>query len=115
MSEERKPPSICEQLTRPAEEFENDGQIEAAWASSTINHMEAYYKIIRTINPAEHTIRLSKDDDLIYRAFQETFPELNVENLSENDLKSPEGKSTFVSFLSLFLHCYHFVMFSWLI
>ena len=93
MSEDKRELSICEQLTRPAEEFVNDAEIEAAWASTTIQHMEAYYKLIKTINTDKHVIRLSKDDELLYQSFIETFPNLNCENLSEDDLKSPEGKS----------------------
>ena len=90
-SGEQRELSICEQLTRPAEEFVNDSQIEAAWSSVVIRHMEAYYKLIRTID--DHTtIRLSNNDDQLYDALKAKFPDLNTELLTESDLKSERGE-----------------------
>ena len=107
MSEENRELSICEQLTRPAEEFVNDAEIEAAWASSTIQHMEAYYKLIKTIDTTKHDIRLSKDDDFVYNTFIETFPDLNCENLTEDDLKSPEGMFFLIHFYIFLIYFFY--------
>jgi len=37
-------------------------------------------------------LRLSKQDDQIYKRFREVFPDLNVDTLDEDKIKSKEGK-----------------------
>lgn len=89
--EEKRQLTALEQLTRPAEEFVNDATVEAAWLSTAVRHMEAYYRLISSVKePA--SLRLTPNDDLIYGAFREAFPELNVELLTEEAIKSTEGK-----------------------
>ena len=89
--EEKRQLTALEQLTRPAEEFVNDATVEVAWLSTAVRHMEAYYRLISSLKePA--SLRLTPNDDLIYGAFREAFPELNVERLTEEAIKSAEGK-----------------------
>jgi hypothetical protein len=38
-------------------------------------------------------LRLSRHDDQIYSRFRELFPDLKVDILDENQIKSTEGKS----------------------
>ena len=88
--EQNKELSVCEQLTRPAEEFVNDPAIEVAWLSTAVRHMETYYKLITSVKPLTD-IKLTSNDDLIYNAFKEEFPDLNVECLTEEMIKSDDG------------------------
>lgn len=82
--------SAEEVLTRPAEEFVNDEQVEMAWLSAAVRHMETYYKLITSVSPLTN-FKLTSNDDLVYEAFKTQFPELNVEVLTEEAIKSPEG------------------------
>jgi len=60
---------------------------------------QIYYKLITTASSLGD-IKLSSNDDLIYKDFKETFPDLNVENLTEDAIKSEEGMWN-VDFFSL--------------
>lgn len=82
--------SAVEQLTRPAEEFVNDAAVETAWLSTAVRHMETYYKLISSVKPLSE-FRLTSQDDFIYEAFTKAFPDLNVESLTEESIKSEEG------------------------
>lgn len=88
--EQKKELPICEQLTRPAEEFVNAAEVESAWCSTAVRHMETYYKLITSVKPLTD-IKLTSNDDNIYNAFKEEFPDLNVECLTEEMIKSDEG------------------------
>ena len=79
-----------EVLTRPAEEFVNDPQVEMAWLSTAVRHMETYYKLITSVS-LPRDIKLTANDDLIYETFKQQFPDLNVEFLTEESIKSAEG------------------------
>ncbi|KAH9388031.1 Protein pbdc1 [Tyrophagus putrescentiae] len=95
--EEKRQLTALEQLTRPAEEFVNDATVEVAWLSTAVRHMEAYYRLISSLKePA--SLRLTPNDDLIYGAFREAFPELNVERLTEEAIKSAEAKAKWRQF-----------------
>lgn len=83
--------SIGEILCRPAEEFTNDPTIEIAWMSTAIRHMEAYYKLITSIKNSD-VIRLTQNDDHIYEEFRKQFPDLKIESLTEEMIKSNEGE-----------------------
>mgnify|MGYP002718381497 CR=1 FL=1 len=83
--------SIGEILCRPAEEFVNDPNIEIAWMSTAIRHMEAYYKLITSIKTSD-VIRLTPNDNYIYEEFRKQFPDLKVESLTEEMIKSNEGE-----------------------
>lgn len=100
--------SAVEQLTRPAEEFINDAAVETAWLSTAVRHMETYYKLISSVKPLTE-FRLTSQDDLIYEAFTKEFPDLNVESLTEESIKSEEGWFSIatVSIVLLFSNCFH--------
>lgn len=88
---ENKELSAGEVLTRPAEEFVNDPDIEIAWMSSAVRQMEAYYKLITSVKSLDE-IKLTPNDDLLYETFQARFSDLNIESLTEESIKSSEGK-----------------------
>ncbi|XP_063238403.1 protein PBDC1 [Bacillus rossius redtenbacheri] len=87
-------------LSRPAEEFENDPSIEALWAMRAVEHAEVYFNILCSVDP--RLLRLTPHDDTIYREFREEFPDLQVAQIPEDDLKSPEAKQKWRPFCERF-------------
>jgi len=77
-------------LSRPAEEFENDASIEGMWAIKAYEHAEVYFNILCSVDP--RLLKLTPHDDQIYKTFRETFPDLKVDAIVEDEMKSPEGK-----------------------
>ncbi|XP_066995222.1 protein PBDC1 isoform X2 [Anabrus simplex] len=67
-------------LSRPAEEFGND--------------------ILCSVDPK--LLRLSPHDDTIYKTFRETFPDLKIDILNEEDFKSEEAKKKWRHFCEKF-------------
>lgn len=89
-NQEKRELSVVETLTRPAEEFVNDSTVETAWLSTAVRHMETYYKLISSMKEPS-SLRLTPNDDFIFDAFKTSFPELNVELVTEEAIKSAEG------------------------
>ncbi|XP_031829435.1 protein PBDC1 [Nomia melanderi] len=77
-------------LSRPAEEFGNDPSIEAMWAMRAMEHAEVYFSILCSVDPK--LLKLTPHDDQIYKTFRDAFPNLKVDEISEEELKSEEGK-----------------------
>lgn len=98
MADDKKDLGICEVLTRPAEEFVNDSVVEMSWMSTAIKHMEAYYKLITSVDCT--AIRLTPNDDEIFETFKQQFPELEVKTLTEQMIKSEEGNT-----MAYFFYC----------
>ncbi|XP_011312143.1 protein PBDC1 [Fopius arisanus] len=87
-------------LSRPAEEFGNDSSIEAMWAMKAFEHAEIYFNILCSLDPK--ILRLTPHDDAIYKTFRETFPDLKVDIINVNEMKSSEGKNKWRSFCEQF-------------
>lgn len=64
------------------------------------NHAEVYYNLISSVDPK--FLKLTKVDDQIYSSFRETFKELDVKQLKEEDLKSDEAKERWRPFCNQF-------------
>lgn len=94
--------SISDLFNRPADEFENDPNIESAWAKQTIDHMIAHFNLISSV-PGSH-LRLSGKDDLILQVFEQSFPDFDVENITVDSLKSEEAKVKWREFCMKFEH-----------
>ncbi|KAI8879058.1 DUF757-domain-containing protein [Backusella circina FSU 941] len=73
-----------------ADELEQLEDIEKQWAVKAMHHAETYFNLISAIDPSR--LRLTNIDDEIYKDFEESFPEINVEHLDENDFKTPQAK-----------------------
>ncbi|CAO3637452.1 unnamed protein product [Cunninghamella blakesleeana] len=73
-----------------AEDLEQLEDIEKQWAVKAMHHAETYFKLISAIDGKK--LRLTNIDDEIYKDFEETFPEINVQHLDEEQFKTPEGK-----------------------
>ncbi|PSN47173.1 Protein PBDC1 [Blattella germanica] len=87
-------------LSRPAEEFDNDPSVEAMWAMKALEHAEVYFNILCSVDPK--LLKLTPHDENIYKTFREEFPDLSVEKLNEEKLKSPEAKQKWRPFCEKF-------------
>ncbi|KAL6260187.1 protein PBDC1 isoform X2 [Pogonomyrmex barbatus] len=83
-------------LSRPAEEFDNDPSVEAMWAIKAMEHAE----ILCSVDPK--LLRLTPHDEQIYKTFKDTFPNMKVDKVDEDELKSPEGKTKWRFFCEQF-------------
>nr|CAG4652290.1 EOG090X0HAI [Triops cancriformis] len=77
-------------LSRPADEFENDPTVEAVWAVKAFEHAEVYFNLLCSVDPK--ILKLTPVDDRIYSEFRTMFPTLNVQHISEEELKSEKAK-----------------------
>ncbi|XP_014478970.1 PREDICTED: protein PBDC1 [Dinoponera quadriceps] len=87
-------------LSRPAEEFVNDPSVERMWAMKAMEHAEVYFNILCSVDPK--LLRLTPHDDLIYKTFRETFPDMKVDKINEEELKSHEQKEKWRPFCQQF-------------
>ncbi|KAK0168735.1 hypothetical protein PV327_002506 [Microctonus hyperodae] len=87
-------------LSRPAEEFENDAMIETMWAMKAFEHAEIYFNILCSVDPK--LLKLTPHDEQIYKTFREVFPDLRVDIINEDEMKSPEGKNKWRPFCEQF-------------
>lgn len=100
-------------------EATNFEEIEQQWSVVTVEHLEAYQKLITTFPPSK--LRLTKVDDELYSDFISTFPELAplpqpsedskvtpeeyqkslepLTKLDENEMKSKRGKERWRNFI----------------
>ncbi|XP_043520766.1 protein PBDC1 [Frieseomelitta varia] len=87
-------------LSRPAEEFDNDPSVEAMWAMKAMEHAEVYFNILCSVDPK--FLKLTPHDEQIYKSFRDVFPNLKVDKINEDELKSPEGKMKWRPFCEQF-------------
>ncbi|EFA12213.2 Protein PBDC1-like Protein [Tribolium castaneum] len=87
-------------LSRPAEEFENDQTLEAMWAMKAYEHAEIYFNILCSVDPKY--LKLTPIDDIIYKEFREEFPNLRLNIIEENELKSEKSKAKWRPFCEKF-------------
>uniref|UniRef100_A0A1A8IGS4 Polysaccharide biosynthesis domain containing 1 n=3 Tax=Nothobranchius TaxID=28779 RepID=A0A1A8IGS4_NOTKU len=87
-------------LSLPAEAYGNDPRLEVMWAMKAYNHAEVYFNLISSVDPK--FLKLTKLDDNIYSSFRETFKELDVKQLKEDDLKSEQAKERWRLFCNQF-------------
>ncbi|XP_075223962.1 protein PBDC1 [Lycorma delicatula] len=87
-------------LSRPAEEFDNDPSVEAMWAIKAYEHAEIYFNILCSVDPK--ILRLTPHDEEIYKAFRVEFPDMKIDKINEDEMKSPEGKEKWRPFCEKF-------------
>ncbi|KAK4683514.1 hypothetical protein P7C73_g6736, partial [Tremellales sp. Uapishka_1] len=79
----------------------NSEDIEKQFAVKTVEHLEAYEKLITGIPPKK--LKLTQEDDEIYDDLMEKFPEFkfeaNLQDLDEEKMKSAAGKEKWRSFI----------------
>ncbi|XP_066588487.1 protein PBDC1 isoform X2 [Prorops nasuta] len=74
--------------------------VEAIWAIKAMEHSEVYFNILCAVDPK--ILKLTPYDDQIYKLFREVFPNLKVDIINEDELKSPEGKDKWRPFCEQF-------------
>ncbi|XP_063787895.1 protein PBDC1 [Pseudophryne corroboree] len=92
--------SVAEALSLPAEAYGNDPNVEMVWAMKAYQHAEVYFNLISSVDP--HLLKLTRSDDLIYTAFRGKFPQLRIDVLDPEDLKSPAAKEEWRPFCMQF-------------
>ena len=70
--------------------YTNDSELEHLWVAKAIEDAEVYINLLQSVDT--QYLKLSYIDDRLYEAFSETFPELNVDKLKEDDLKNEDAK-----------------------
>jgi hypothetical protein len=83
-------------LSRPASEYENDTNVEAAWIIQACQYADLHFNLISSVDPK--LLRLTAEDDRIYAAFEKAFPDMQIEHLTDESLKSPSAKQRWREF-----------------
>ncbi|NXU37506.1 PBDC1 protein, partial [Drymodes brunneopygia] len=65
-------------------------RVELAWAMKAQQHSQIHFNLISSVDPK--FLRLTRVDERIYREFRQRFPELRLELLQPEELKSPRAK-----------------------
>ncbi|XP_072255943.1 protein PBDC1 [Pyxicephalus adspersus] len=94
--------SVAEALSLPAEAYGNDPNLEMVWAMKAYQHAEVYFNLISSVDPRH--LKLTRTDDVIYAAFRSDFPELRIDVLDPEELKSPAAKEKWRPFCMKFEH-----------
>ncbi|KAK3777896.1 hypothetical protein RRG08_038142 [Elysia crispata] len=79
-----------------ASDYGNRSDVELQWAMKAMDHATVHYNLISSVDASR--LRLTQMDDTIYKHFRDTFPDLDVTNIKENDLKNPEAKQQWRNF-----------------
>jgi sulfatase maturation enzyme AslB (radical SAM superfamily) len=72
-------------------------QIEKQWAVKAVEQMATYYGLLEAMPGSK--LQLTKHDKDIYEHFQREFPDFDISNVSETDMKSKEGKEKWRKFI----------------
>lgn len=91
---------VANLLSRPAEEYVNDSEIEMRWAEKAFKMADVHYKLITSMRPS--LLKLTKFDDEIYREFRRDFPKLNVDVLDQEEFKSEPAKARWRPYMNHF-------------
>ncbi|XP_014668547.1 PREDICTED: protein PBDC1-like [Priapulus caudatus] len=87
-------------LSAPAESYINQPELEMEWAMKAYEHAETYFNLLCAVDPK--LLRLTPHDDDVYTKLRETFPDLNVGRLQEDELKSAEAKEKWRPFCNYY-------------
>uniref|UniRef100_A0A1Q3F7L8 Polysaccharide biosynthesis domain-containing protein n=1 Tax=Culex tarsalis TaxID=7177 RepID=A0A1Q3F7L8_CULTA len=87
-------------LSRPADEFVNDGMVEELWAMKAVEHAEIHFNLLCSVDPRQ--LHLTPYDNEIYEEFRRQFPDLDVSVVKEAELKSGEGKAKWRAYVEKF-------------
>ncbi|KAM4677819.1 protein PBDC1 [Discoglossus pictus] len=92
--------SVAQALSLPAESYGNDPNVEMIWAMKAYQHAEVYFNLISSVDPG--ILKLTRTDDAIYSTFREHFPQLRIDLLDPEELKSPAAKEKWRPFCMQF-------------
>lgn len=82
--------AVGSQLTNDPSKYVNDENVELQWAMKSYHHAETYFNLISSVDPT--ALKLTKTDDEIYEEFRKDFPDLKIDVIKEDELKSAEAK-----------------------
>ncbi|XP_071480974.1 protein PBDC1-like [Diadema antillarum] len=80
--------------------YGNNEEVEMAWAMQAYHHAETYFNLVSSVDSRQ--LRLTKHDDELYKHFRHDFPDMNIEVLQVDELKSDTAKRKWRPF------CNHF-------
>ncbi|ODM86724.1 Protein PBDC1 [Orchesella cincta] len=83
-------------LTRPAEEYVNDANVEAMWAVKVAEDSEIHYNLLCSADPK--LLKLCKYDDWIYSKFRKQFAKFKIDIVDVDSLKSHIAKEKWRKF-----------------
>ena len=92
-------------LGAPSDMVGNDGRVEELWAMKAIEHAEVYFNLLCSVEPARLKLSGSQElDDQIYKDFKESFPDLNIGKMTEEDIKNEKAKVAWREFSNRYKH-----------
>eukprot|EP01095_Lingulamoeba_sp_RSL-Kostka_P015978 TRINITY_DN7582_c0_g1_i1.p1 TRINITY_DN7582_c0_g1~~TRINITY_DN7582_c0_g1_i1.p1 ORF type:complete len:151 (+),score=48.45 TRINITY_DN7582_c0_g1_i1:50-502(+) len=80
----------------------NDAGLEQNWAIKAFQHAETHLKLLQIPGLDPASLKLTKHDDMIYEKFRELFPDMDVDVIDEEEMKSDENKELWRPFLMSF-------------
>eukprot|EP00744_Colponema_vietnamica_P034413 GILI01058075.1.p1 GENE.GILI01058075.1~~GILI01058075.1.p1 ORF type:complete len:204 (-),score=20.52 GILI01058075.1:33-584(-) len=83
-----------------AEDLGNSQDMERHWAETAFRHAEVYFRLISTADQSR--LRLTKIDNEIYRHFRNSFPEMKLDLIEEDRLKSESSKRKWREFCNAY-------------
>lgn len=91
---------MADVLEKPAAEFDNDPTLEGLWAMKAVEHMQIHFNLICSIAPK--MLKLTPKDDLVYQEFRRQFPDMGVDVIQVDELKSSKAKEQWRPFCNMF-------------
>lgn len=91
---------MADVLEKPAAEFDNDPTLEGLWAMKAVEHMQIHFNLICSIAPK--MLKLTPKDDLVYQEFRRQFPDMAVDEIQVDELKSSKAKEKWRPFCNMF-------------
>ncbi|CAI9733060.1 Hypothetical predicted protein [Octopus vulgaris] len=79
-----------------ADNYTNSKDIEYQWAMKCHDNADVHYSLISSLEPAY--LHLSAFDEEIYKHFKSSFPDLIIDILNEDELKSESSKKKWREF-----------------
>lgn len=77
------------------ETAQNNEDVEHHWALKAMMHAETYFNMLTSLPK----VKLTPNDDLLYSEFRASFPDLKIQDIVEDDLKSEEQKGKWRAFI----------------
>ena len=91
---------ITTQLSGSATDYINDPVVEQLWTMKAVEHMKIHFNLISAIDPK--ILKLTPKDEDVYQAFRSTFPNLSIDVIQVDNLKSEEAKKDWRPFCNQF-------------
>ncbi|KAL8570354.1 hypothetical protein ACOMHN_035772 [Nucella lapillus] len=83
-----------------SENLGNSADVEHKWALKAFEHADVYFKLICSVDPG--LLRLTRVDEDIYTTFRATFPDMKVDIVCEDDMKSVKSKEVWRDYIEDF-------------